>query len=56
MSDLHYGEKAENDVKSSKQQDMFIKQAQADVLVLTGDMVSNYGWNGTKPFYEPLWY
>lgn len=46
FTDLHYGEESEKDENNMKLQQKLIEWVKPDLTVLTGDMISGYGWDG----------
>jgi predicted MPP superfamily phosphohydrolase len=57
FTDLHYGENGRNDVNSSILQHRLINFTQPDLVVVTGDSVSGYAWDGLNAtFYKDLWH
>jgi predicted MPP superfamily phosphohydrolase len=56
ITDIHYGENEKDDVKTTAEMKKLIDWEKPDLAILTGDMVSNYAWDGvTKPWYEVQW-
>ena len=52
FTDLHFGEDSEEDAQTQKLQVKLIKQVNPDLVVLTGDMLSGYAWDGKdQEFY-----
>jgi 3',5'-cyclic AMP phosphodiesterase CpdA len=55
-SDLHYGECFFKDLFTTSLVESLIKQSNPDLIVITGDAVSGYSWNGKeKGFYAKHW-
>ena len=51
LTDIHLGEADENDVKSQALISKLIDLEDPDVVIVTGDVVSGYAWDGkTKPW------
>lgn len=56
FTDLHYGENGEKDVSSTILQEKLINLTNPDLVVVTGDSVSGYAWNGrNRTFYSDCW-
>lgn len=56
MTDLHYGEDDSKDTKNQAIQQKLINYVKPDLVVLTGDMVSGYAWDGkTSNFFYNCW-
>ncbi|ELR22873.1 Ser/Thr phosphatase family superfamily protein [Acanthamoeba castellanii str. Neff] len=56
FTDLHYGEAAEFDVNSARVQTTILKMERPDLVVMTGDSVSGYAWNGkVRPWFPLRW-
>jgi 3',5'-cyclic AMP phosphodiesterase CpdA len=56
FTDLHYGENGMKDVNSSKLQEKLINYTKPDAIVVTGDSVSGYAWDGlNSTFYYDCW-
>jgi len=56
FTDLHYGEDGWKDRNSKNLQDKLIGYTNPDLVVLTDEMVSGYGWNGVdNAFYLNCW-
>eukprot|EP00347_Sterkiella_histriomuscorum_P010662 403375407 len=51
FTDIHFGEWEENDQKSYELMKNVIKWEKPDLVVVTGDAVSGYAWNGTQGWY-----
>ena len=50
FTDLHFGESEQNDLRSQKEMNDILSKLKPDLVVLTGDMHSNYAWNGLSNF------
>lgn len=56
LTDLHYGENEEKDRKSTILIEKLINYSQPDLVVVTGDSVSGYSWDGlNQSFYSKCW-
>ncbi|KYR02318.1 hypothetical protein DLAC_11463 [Tieghemostelium lacteum] len=56
FTDLHYGETDWKDYLSYNSQMGVLKYEQdADLVVMTGDSVSGYAWNGTEGWFASKW-
>jgi len=55
FTDLHYGEGTQKDINSSRVQSIILEAEQPDIVILTGDMVSGYAWNGTHGWFAKRW-
>jgi predicted MPP superfamily phosphohydrolase len=56
LTDLHYGESEDNDIKTTKLMAKLIKQTNPDLIVITGDAVSGYAWNKiASTYYQDNW-
>ncbi len=54
LTDLHYGE--DDEQKTYETQYNLIKMSNPDLVVVTGDSVSGYVWDGrTQGFFENIW-
>lgn len=47
FTDIHFGENSFSDQRTVKEMDEIIRAVQPDLVVLTGDMQSNYAWDGS---------
>jgi 3',5'-cyclic AMP phosphodiesterase CpdA len=57
FTDLHYGENGVKDVNSSILQEKLINFTNPDLIIVTGDSVSGYAWDGlNSTFYHDLWH
>ena len=57
ITDLHYGESEDTDAGNMKNQRFFIENIKPDLVIVTGDMVSGYSWDGIdQNFYQNLWF
>jgi len=51
LTDIHMGEADENDVRSQELISNLIEWEDPDVIIVTGDVVSGYAWDGqTRPW------
>eukprot|EP01017_Pseudomicrothorax_dubius_P043869 TRINITY_DN7368_c0_g4_i1.p1 TRINITY_DN7368_c0_g4~~TRINITY_DN7368_c0_g4_i1.p1 ORF type:complete len:394 (+),score=51.39 TRINITY_DN7368_c0_g4_i1:49-1230(+) len=55
ITDIHYGEDDFKDFQTSQLVISLIRKAQPDLIVLTGDAVSGYAWNGDPGFFFNNW-
>ena len=55
ITDLHYGESEEKDLKNDAIHERMVDLVKPDLVVNTGDAISGYAWNGKKGFYERNW-
>ena len=56
ITDIHYGEDEKDDILTTREMKKLFDWEKPDLAILTGDMVSNYAWDGTtKPWYEVQW-
>jgi len=55
ITDLHYGEGDSPDENNMKIQTELIKRVKPDVVVVTGDVISGYAYNGQPRFTEKAW-
>jgi predicted MPP superfamily phosphohydrolase len=56
LTDLHYGESQWGDKRSSALTTNLIKQVNPDLIIVTGDSVSGYSWDGiSTTFYQDSW-
>ena len=53
FTDLHYGETDAKDINSQQVQRTILKSEQPDLVVLSGDAVSGYGWDKKTPNWFP---
>jgi len=51
LTDLHFGEDAGFDVKTQNLMIYLIELSQPDLVVITGDIVSGYAWDGASQFF-----
>jgi hypothetical protein len=57
LTDLHYGENPLNDIASNRLVEKLIEKTNPDLVVITGDAVSGYSWNGKdQDFYKSHWH
>jgi predicted MPP superfamily phosphohydrolase len=53
ITDIHYGEDEKDDILTTLEMKKLFEWENPHLAILTGDMVSNYAWDGvTKPWYE----
>ncbi|CDW79475.1 ser thr phosphatase family superfamily protein [Stylonychia lemnae] len=52
FTDTHFGELAERDQNSQELMKKIMDYEKADLVVVSGDMVSGYAWDGSKGWYE----
>lgn len=52
FTDIHFGENSISDQRTVNEMDDIIRAVKPDLVVLTGDMQSNYAWDGSgiQPF------
>ena len=56
FTDLHYGESLEKDINTTILQEKLINYTKPDLVIITGDSVSGYAWNGlNQTFYSDCW-
>jgi len=55
FTDLHYGEAELKDYSSGLVQDAVLDMEKPDLVVMTGDSVSGYAWNGTSGWFAERW-
>lgn len=55
FTDLHYGEGVGKDINSSIVQSTILAAEEPDIVILTGDMVSGYAWNGSHGWFAKRW-
>ena len=55
ITDLHYGEDDVNDTLSTELQTKLVDAEKPDLVVLTGDMLSDYTWNKKNDYFYVLW-
>lgn len=56
FTDLHFGENGEKDFNSTQLQEKLIQLTKPDIVVITGDSVSGYAWDGfNTTFYKDCW-
>jgi predicted MPP superfamily phosphohydrolase len=56
FTDLHFGEDGMKDVNSTILQEKLINLTNPDLVVVTGDSVSGYAWDGmNSTFYKDCW-
>lgn len=55
ITDLHYGENEVYDMYTQALMEGLFDLEQADLAVLTGDMVSGYAWDNSTGWYETQW-
>lgn len=54
FTDLHYGENEASNSLTFALQSQLLDSEKPDLVVLTGDMVSGYAWDGSKSWYAQL--
>jgi 3',5'-cyclic AMP phosphodiesterase CpdA len=56
LTDLHYGENIRKDINSTILTESLINFTNPDIVVITGDLVSGYAWDGSKTsFFKSSW-
>ena len=55
ITDLHYGDSEEQNNLTTRAHEKLLGYDPADLVVLTGDMVSDYAWDQTPDYYERHW-
>ena len=56
FTDLHYGENEASDSLVYSLQSQLLDLENPDLVIITGDMVSGYAWDGSESWYSPLHY
>jgi 3',5'-cyclic AMP phosphodiesterase CpdA len=56
LTDLHYGEDYAKDLNSTRLVQQLIDQVNPDLIIVTGDSVSGYAWDGlSNNFHQQAW-
>lgn len=55
ITDTHLGDSEREDDQTVKLMEKMLDIEQPDLVVLTGDMVSGYAWDGTRGWYFKHW-
>ena len=56
FTDLHYGEKDSSNLENNETQETILNAVKPDMVVVTGDSVSGYAWDGkSQTFYQDNW-
>lgn len=55
FTDLHYGELALRDIGSELVQEKVLMDESPDLVVMTGDSVSGYAWDGRQGWFADRW-
>jgi len=55
ITDLHYGESEEKDLRNDMIHRKLIEMSKPDLVVITGDSISGYEWDDTIGWFAKLW-
>lgn len=55
FADLHFGERTHSDKQTRAVQRRILAKEQPDLVILTGDQVSGYAWDGRKGWFAKQW-
>ncbi|KAL4420875.1 hypothetical protein ABPG77_002834 [Micractinium sp. CCAP 211/92] len=55
FTDMHYGQGAQNDLRTDKVQEAVLAAEQPDLVALSGDQVSGFAWDGKAAWFEERW-